>query len=325
MKLYEGQIKQIQKSLLDAGLEADMLEDLDMEQTFKVFEPMFKPSAANNEILVWKEGKPRLYKVHDDLLYNALIAYDNRAIAEVFGVFFKPFEKSNNLIRSGITASPYFTVRTFWRSLAQILVKTEATGINYITHPARVAKAYGSVWKSVLSDMNSKIPQSKAVSEWWKSGGAQSTFISVEKQYLNRELDKIALNKKAWHYLKSMKQGTRKERLALNWYILKMPFTGFLVLQTFNDTLDQALKLAEYQVVKKQTGSRQKLLWHLVRRMWIINVLVVLHENLIKLHFSSMYLCKVQIILYELSRNTSYVLLCERLRYLHYQRFYSMR
>ena len=200
MKLYEGQIKQIQKSLLDAGLEADMLEDMDMEQTFKVFEPIFKPSAANNEILVWKEGKPRLYKVHDDLLYNALIAYDNRAVTEAFGIFFKPFEKSNNLIRSGITASPYFTVRTFWRSLAQILVKTEATGINYVTHSARVAKAWGSVLKSVLSDVNSKIPESKAVSEWWKSGGAQSTFIAVEREYLNRELDKIALNKKAKHF-----------------------------------------------------------------------------------------------------------------------------
>ncbi|MGR6906142.1 LPD38 domain-containing protein [Lysinibacillus sp. BSL11] len=259
MKLYEGQIKQIQKSLLDAGLEADMLEDLDMEQTFKVFEPMFKPSDANNEILVWKEGKPRLYKVHDDILYNSLIAYDNRAISEAMGIFFKPFEKSNNLIRSGITASPYFTVRTFWRSLAQILVKTEATGFNYVTHPARVAKAWGSVLKSVFSDVNSKIPESKAVSEWWKSGGAQSTFISVEQQYLNKELDKIALNKKAWHYLKSMKQGTRKERLALNWYIAKSTVSlPFKVLQTFNDTLDQALKLAEYQVVKKQTGSKQK-------------------------------------------------------------------
>lgn len=259
MKLYEGQIKQIQKSLLDAGLEADMLEDMDMEQTFKVFEPMFKPSAANNEILVWKEGKPRLYKVHDDLLYNALIAYDNRAVTEAFGIFFKPFEKSNNLIRSGITASPYFTVRTFWRSLAQILVKTEATGINYVTHPARVAKAWGSVLKSVLSDVNSKIPESKAVSEWWKSGGAQSTFIAVEREYLNRELDKIALNKKAKHYLRSMKQGTWKERKALNWYLAKSTVGfPFKILQTFNDTLDQALKLAEYQVVKKQTGSKQK-------------------------------------------------------------------
>lgn len=259
MKLYEGQIKQIQKSLLDAGLEADMLEDMDMEQTFKVFEPMFKPSAANNEILVWKEGKPKLYKVHDDLLYNALIAYDNRAVTEAFGIFFKPFEKSNNLIRSGITASPYFTVRTFWRSLAQIFVKTEATGINYITHPARVAKAWGSVLKSVFSDVNSKIPESKAVSEWWKSGGAQSTFISVENQYLNRELDKIALNKKAKHYIRSMRQGTWKERKVLNWYLAKSTASfPFKVLQTFNDTLDQALKLAEYQVVKKQTGSRQK-------------------------------------------------------------------
>lgn len=259
MKLYEGQIKQIQKSLLDAGLEADMLEDMDMEQTFKVFEPMFKPSGANNEILVWKEGKPRLYKVHDDLLYNALIAYDNRAVTEAFGIFFKPFEKSNNLIRSGITASPYFTVRTFWRSLAQILVKTEATGINYVTHPARVAKAWGSVLKSVFSDVNSKIPESKAVSEWWKSGGAQSTFISVEKQYLNKELDKIALNKKVIHYLNSMKKGTWKERKVLNWYIVKSTVSfPFKVLQTFNDTLDQALKLAEYQVVKKQTGSKQK-------------------------------------------------------------------
>lgn len=259
MKLYEGQIKQIQKSLLDAGLEADMLEDLDMEQTFKVFEPMFKPSAANNEILVWKEGKPKLYKVHDDLLYNALIAYDNRAVTEAFGIFFKPFEKSNNLIRSGITASPYFTVRTFWRSLAQILVKTEATGFNYVTHPARVAKAWGSVLKSVFSDVNSKIPESKAVSEWWKSGGAQSTFIAVEREYLNRELDKIALNKKAKHYLRSMRQGTWKERKALNWYLAKSTVSfPFKILQTFNDTLDQALKLAEYQVVKKQTGSKQK-------------------------------------------------------------------
>lgn len=69
----------------------------------------------------------------------------------------------------------------------------------------------GSVLKSVFSDVNSKIPESKAVSEWWKSGGAQSTFISVEKQYLNKELDKIALNKKAIHYLNSMKKELGKK------------------------------------------------------------------------------------------------------------------
>lgn len=250
MKLYEAEIKQIKNSLIDAGLEVDMLEDIDMDQTFKVFEPIFKPSAANNEILVWKEGKPKLYKIHDDLLYNSLIAYDNRAISEAFGIFFKPFEASNNLIRSGITASPYFTVRTFWRSFAQLLVKTEAqmrTG-QYFIQPFRVFKA----WKSVLT-------RDDAMYEWWKSGGAQSTFISVENKYLNTELDKIALNKKARHYLRSMKQATRKERLALNWYLAKSTVNApFRLLQTFNDTLDQALKLAEYQVVKKQTRSRQK-------------------------------------------------------------------
>lgn len=251
MKLYEAQINDIMGTLTDAGLSEDALDDMDLEATFKLFEPVFRPNSSNNEILVWKEGKPKLYKVHDTLLYNSLIAFDNRAISEAFGVLFKPMEASNNLLRSGITASPYFTIRTFWRSLAQIFVKTEATGFNYVTHPLRVMKAIGSVAES-------RFRNNDAVTEWWKSGGAQSTFIAVENKYLDKELSKIKLNKRARNYIRSTKQGTKAERRALNWYLTKTTLASPINLfQLFNDTLDQGLKLAEYQVVKKQTGSRQ--------------------------------------------------------------------
>ncbi|MEG0260728.1 MAG: LPD38 domain-containing protein, partial [Lysinibacillus sp.] len=251
MKLYEGQLEQIKGTLINAGITEDTLNEMDMEETFKVFEPMFRPNSANNEILVWKEGKPSLYKIHDTLLYNSLIAYDSRALSEAMGLFFKPLEASNNLLRSGITASPYFTIRTFWRSLAQVFVKTEAQGFNYVTHPFRVIKAISSVAES-------RFKNNDAVTEWWKSGGAQSTFIAVENEYLDKELKKVTLNKRARNYLRSMKQGTKAERRALNWYLLKTATTSpFHILQTFNDTLDQGIKLAEYQAVKKQTGSRQ--------------------------------------------------------------------
>lgn len=252
MKLYEAQINDIMGTLMDAGLSEDSLENMDMEATFKLFEPVFRPNSSNNEILVWKEGKPKLYKVHDTLLYNSLIAYDRRAVNDLLGGILKPMEWSNNLLRTGITASPFFTLRQFFRSLTQILVKTEATGFNYATHPLRVMKAIGSVAES-------RFRNNDAVTEWWKSGGAQSTFIAVEKKYMDKELNKVMLNKRARNYIRSMKQGNWSERTALNWYILKsgaaLPINLF---QLFNDTLDQALKLAEYQVVKKQTGSRQK-------------------------------------------------------------------
>lgn len=243
----EVALKQMQQALFDSGMNEKTMKELDLTQKAKIFEPLFKPNSAQNEILVWVDGKPKLYKVRDELLYNTLVTSDNKLMNDITGsLFWKTAETSNKIKRWGITASIFFTIRTFIRSIMQLAVKTEATNLNYFTQPARVGKAIYSIVK-----------KDDAMYDWWASGGAQSTFITVENEYINKKLKGVALNRKAVDMIRGRyKSKSKQERNELLKHLAANVVIGVPTsLQKFNDILDQSIKLAEFQVVMKQTGG----------------------------------------------------------------------
>lgn len=244
LRVTEIALEQIEKTLLNAGLEQEMTEELDMKAIAKIFEPIFRPNVSKNEVMVWIEGKPKMFKIRDPLLYDALVAQDSRAINDIARWVLKPAELANKALRQGITMSPFFTVITFARSAMQLGIKTEATWGNYFTQPFRVIKA-----------MKSVVKRDDALYDWWASGGAQSTFIATENDYLTKELEHIALNRKTKDMLKGQNM-SMKDKRELAFYMSKKGLgTPFKMLNVFNDVLDQSIKLAEYQVVMKQTGG----------------------------------------------------------------------
>lgn len=248
-KVTDVALKQLEKTLINAGLDEDMIEDMDMDKITKIFSPLFKPNSSKNEVLVWEDGKPKLYKVRDDLLYNSLVAQDNRQMNDLMRYALMPAKEFNKLLRTGITISPLFTIRTFYRSFLQLAIKTEARGFNYIKQPWEVIKAWGSV-----------TGRTDAMYNWWASGGGQSTFIATESQYLQRNMEEVILNAKAKNMMKGWLKGqgaaSKKERNMLNAHMVKTALKSpFRALNAFNDILDQSLKLAEYNVVLKQTGG----------------------------------------------------------------------
>ncbi len=248
-KVTEFALEEIERTLLNAGIEQEILDDINMEEKAKLFNPMFVPNAGRNEILVWNEGKPKLFKVHDPLLYNEMVKQDNRAANDFTnGILFRTARGSANILRTGITSSPFFTARVFYRSFHQLMVKTEAKGMNYFTQPFRVMKS--------MIEVNKK---SDLFWDWMASGGAQSTFIAVEKEYLEKKMNNYALNRKTKDVLTGRRKvQSGKESREIAWYMARNTAAApFRVLQRFNETLDQALKLAEYEVMMKQTkGDR---------------------------------------------------------------------
>lgn len=248
-QVTEVALEQLHKTLLDAGIEQDILDGVDMAETTKIFSPLFKPNSARNEVLVWADGKPKLYMVRDNSLYNAIVAQDNQMFNAIMNFpLTKVAVASNKALRFGITASPFFTIRTFVRSVFQMTIKTHATmrSGNYFLQFPMIGKA--------MSDV---VSRNNLYQEWMASGGGQSTMIALEQNYLDRSLEGIALNKKAKNLLKGKYQHeSNKDLFKLMTYMGKTaalsPLRG---LQSFNDTLDQALKLSEYKVVKKQTGG----------------------------------------------------------------------
>lgn len=245
LRVTEIALEQIEKTLLNAGLEQEMTEELDMKAIAKIFEPIFRPNASKNEVMVWDEGKPKMFKIRDPLLYDALVAQDSRAINDIARYLFMPLEIANKALRQGITMSPFFTVITFARSAMQLGIKTEAKGWNYFKQPGRVIKA-----------MKSVVKRDDALYDWWASGGAQSTFIATENDYLSQELEHLALNRKTKNMLKGKYKTSMKEKRELTFYMSKKALgSPFKMLNVFNDVLDQSIKLAEYQVVMKQTGG----------------------------------------------------------------------
>lgn len=247
LKVTEIALDQIKKTLINAGLEQEMMDEIkmDMNQIAKIFNPIFRPNPAQNEVMVWEDGKPKMFKIRDDLLYNALVAQDSRQMNDIARYILMPLEIANKSLRAGITMSPIFTLITFARSAMQLGIKTEAKGLNYFKQPGRVIKA---MWSVTTRD--------DALYDWWASGGGQSTFIATENQYLNRELEGLAMNRKAKNMLKYRKGMSKKDKKELAFYSAKVGLGfPFKMLNTFNDILDQSIKLAEYQVVMKQTGG----------------------------------------------------------------------
>lgn len=148
------------------------IEDLDgiLEDGFSVFRPTaFVPK--DNIISVWKNGKRELYQVHPDIA-RTFQALDKESVNTIIRLLSYPAR----LLRAGATLTPEFIGRNPVRDQLSAFIYSKygyVPGFDFLKGIFHVAKKDSLFW------------------DWQKSGGAHSMLVSMDRDYLQKNLKQV--------------------------------------------------------------------------------------------------------------------------------------
>lgn len=153
----------------------------------------FKQPVGENEIAVFEDGKRTVYQVKPDVA-AAFKAADN----ETAGWLFKLLSVPTKLARAGITLSPDFFPRNIARDQFDAYINSK-NGFVPILDTVRGAA--------------SLVAKDEDYQNWLKSGGANSTLVSMDRRYIQEHVFKLdqetGLTDKVWNIIKSPVEALR--------------------------------------------------------------------------------------------------------------------
>ncbi|HRT83737.1 MAG TPA: hypothetical protein P5523_03780, partial [Bacteroidales bacterium] len=174
--------KEMEKALKSQNIEeaAKGFEIFRKEQNFKL---------NDNEFAVYKDGKREIYKT-DPEIAAAVKALDNMPRSQ--NLFLKAMRGITALKKVGISNTVEYQVNNIIRDQAM----------------SGVTSKYGTVpFRDILSAMEGIIGKSPEYQKWLLSGGANSSFIELNNDYLYRKLLKqsgeSSYKDTAWNVVKS--------------------------------------------------------------------------------------------------------------------------
>lgn len=74
IKPVQSDLESIKKTLIDAGIDEQVLEVMDLEEVFTLWRPR-RHNPAQGEVMIRKDGETYIWQVHNDTLYEALTQY----------------------------------------------------------------------------------------------------------------------------------------------------------------------------------------------------------------------------------------------------------
>lgn len=223
MKVESFSLLEIEKTLKDAGVD---VENINLEEMGKVFRPIFTPSARENILVVWKEGQQLQYKVRDKALYDSLLNLDTAPLT----LFAKLLGVPNNILRAGITLSPTFIPKSPLRAIPTMFMQSDSytKPKDFMQLPFDLMKGYMDVFK-----------KNETYRQWLSSGGAQSTLLSIENDYLLESKNRIMMNQSTRNKLKHAMVDTVKLK----------------PLRALTEFMDEGVRLTEYKKALEKTGG----------------------------------------------------------------------
>lgn len=144
-------------------------------------------SKKDNEIIVFRNGKPELYELDPDVakIINGLNPSQANGLVKFLGFFSKS-------LRAGATGyNATFSIKNFLRD-SMFAYLTTTSGFNPIL--------------SLPGNIKMAIKKDKAYWEWKKSGGSMSSFVSMDRNALQsgiRALENTGYLKKIWNRVKA--------------------------------------------------------------------------------------------------------------------------
>ncbi|MCP1357404.1 LPD38 domain-containing protein [Aneurinibacillus migulanus] len=220
-------LEDVEKQLEKAGVD---LNEADLGAMLMVFRANNRPNSKEQVVTVWRDGKQELYQVKDPDLYQALLALD----PEPFNWIVKYLSIPNNTLRTGITLSPAFTIKSALRALPAMMIQTKSyQRMEFIKDLPQ------NLWRGLFASLK----KDELYTEWISSGAAQSTLLSIERNYLQEQQQRL------------LETRTMKEQLRADAKYGFMP-TAFRGMRAFAEAFDEMVRIAEYTQAKKKTGSR---------------------------------------------------------------------
>lgn len=167
-------LKDFKRELMQAGLEKEEIEMLDLDQMASVFRPKKHAGfgeSRENILTIFQNGSPRFYQVHPEL-YEVMTNI-SPAQAPSLLRFLRPFTRVK---RTLATFSPNFLVRNAPRDAMS----------------AQFYSRYGSIpIIDTLKGLSHVIKRDDMYYSWLASGGGMSTMVSMDRNYLRKDLRKI--------------------------------------------------------------------------------------------------------------------------------------
>ena len=210
-------LERLRKDLEEAGIPKEVLDEADLDRVALIFSPVrharFK-EAKENILTIYRNGEAQFYQVHPEL-YRALQFLDQPASNWLFRMLQLP----TRLLRAGAILTPEFAIRNPIRDQFTAFANSKY-GFRPVIDPVR------ALFHLVKGE---KVGGDELYDLWQASGGAQSTMISLNREYLEADLRKL------------IGQKTRKEK-ALE--IIRSPITA---LEFITEATELATRLAEFE------------------------------------------------------------------------------
>lgn len=163
------QMKEIEKFLQDNGIPVPPGLS-NAPDSFGIFRPnALRP--ASDEIKVWKNGKPSLYKV-DPEIANTVNGMGRQEIDTVMKFVSAPAR----WLRAGAVLSPEFLGRNLVRDQMAAAIMSKNNYVPFIDY---------------LRGVGHMVAKSEGYQNWLKSGGANSNLVTLERSYVRDQIQNM--------------------------------------------------------------------------------------------------------------------------------------
>lgn len=170
-RLESFQLREIEDYLIAAGADPLTIAKMDLKTTATVFR-QGRFGMNDNVITVFEEGKPTYYEVHDTDLYRAFLSLDKTSTTALEKIFAFP----TKLLRAGAILNTAFMFKNAARDTFTIMLNSK---YGFIPIVDNVKGLFHVLAKDDL--------YYKAMA----SGALQSSFVSLDRNYLQGTMDSL--------------------------------------------------------------------------------------------------------------------------------------
>lgn len=222
------ELKRLKDDLLEAGIPAEALDDADLERVAVIFNPVRHArwkEKQENILTVYVDGKPRFLKLHPEL-YRAFQFMDQPS----YNLLVQLLSFPTKVLRAGATMNIEFSPRNIFRDQFSALMNRKYRFFPFID-PAR---AIFSAFKGNLGLGD------ELYDKWVAAGGAQSTMVSLNRDYLEKDLRRM------------IGQYTMRDRAV---QLIRLPLT---LLEFISSVAEESTRLAQFRSGLRAEGQTEE-------------------------------------------------------------------
>lgn len=204
-----------EKEMLRAGVDLP-------DEALTIFRAVREP-LKENEIAVFTNGKREVYALDSDVA-AAIKATDK----EMTNFLFRMIAAPNKLFRAGVTLSPDFIPRNMIRDQIDATINSKNGYLPFV---------------SALSGVGSLIKKDAAYQDWMASGGANATFVSLDRRYIQETIGKVTESKSWSQFMADAKKNPAS--------LARLPYntikSGVDMLRVSSELVENATRVAEFK------------------------------------------------------------------------------